>query len=88
MAVGNNGICGLNVIGLRRAGFDAPTRLELKRLYRFVFRGRLPLRKAIEEARAEFHTDAARVMLDFMAASQRGVCPDVAGRRSQDELES
>ena len=39
MAVGNNGICGLNVIGLRRAGFDAATRLELKRLYRFVFRG-------------------------------------------------
>ena len=82
MAVGNNGICGLNVIGLRRAGFDAATRLELKRLYRFVFRGNLPLRAAIAQARSEFKSDPALVMLDFMAASERGVCPDVVGERS------
>ena len=30
----DNEICGLNVIGLRRAGFTAEQRLELKRLYR------------------------------------------------------
>jgi UDP-N-acetylglucosamine acyltransferase len=87
MAVGNNGICGLNVIGLRRAGFDDATRLELKRLYRFVFRGSLPLRAAIDRARSEFKSDPARVMLDFMAASERGVCPDVTGARSRPDRE-
>jgi UDP-N-acetylglucosamine acyltransferase len=81
MAVGNNGICGLNVVGLRRAGFDDAQRLELKRLYRFVFQGTLPLRRAIEEAYAQFHSAPARVMLGFMKASERGVCPDVARRR-------
>ena len=31
VARGDNGICGLNVVGLRRAGFSAAERLELKR---------------------------------------------------------
>jgi UDP-N-acetylglucosamine acyltransferase len=81
MAVGNNGICGLNVIGLRRAGLDDEQRLELKRLYRFLFRGRLPLRAAIERARSQFHSAAARVMLAFLGESQRGVCADIARKR-------
>lgn len=85
MAVGNNGICGLNVIGLRRAGFDNAVRLELKRLYRFVFLGKLPLRTAIAQARAEFNSEPSKVMLDFMetsmVTSHRGVCPHVAGSR-------
>ncbi len=32
-----NLLAGLNVVGLRRSGLDAPARLELKRLYRAVF---------------------------------------------------
>ncbi|PYI81986.1 MAG: acyl-[acyl-carrier-protein]--UDP-N-acetylglucosamine O-acyltransferase, partial [Verrucomicrobia bacterium] len=33
VARGDNGICGLNTVGLRRAGFTSEQRLELKRLY-------------------------------------------------------
>ena len=33
IARGDNGICGLNVVGLRRAGFTAEQRLELQKLY-------------------------------------------------------
>ncbi len=79
MAIGNNRLCGLNVIGLRRAGFDAEQRLELKRLYRFLFRGGLPLRAAIEKAHTRFRGAAVHVMLEFLRETQRGVCPD-AGR--------
>jgi UDP-N-acetylglucosamine acyltransferase len=82
MAVGDNGICGLNVIGLRRAGFDSNARLELKRLYRFLFRGRLPLRAAVAEARTQFHGPAALAMLKFIAESKRGVCPDISHSRT------
>ena len=81
MARGNNRICGLNVIGLRRAGLSPEQRLELKRLYRNLFRGGLPLRAAIEQARPQPHSDVARVLLDFVAASQRGVCADVGRAR-------
>jgi len=34
----DNGICGLNVVGLRRAGFSADERLALKKLYHKLFR--------------------------------------------------
>ena len=39
-----NEICGLNVVGLRRAGFTGEQRLELKRLYHALFRGGQNLR--------------------------------------------
>lgn len=74
IARGNNGLCGLNVIGLRRAGFSAEERLELKRLYRLLFRGNRPLREALVAARKDFVGPHAVRMLDFIAASKRGVC--------------
>jgi UDP-N-acetylglucosamine acyltransferase len=81
MARGDNGICGLNVVGLRRAGLTDEQRLELKRLYRLLFRGRLPLRDAIAKARAQFHSDTARVLIDFVGSSKRGFCADVGQAR-------
>lgn len=38
IARGDNGIAGLNTIGLRRAGFASEQRLELRRLYHLLFR--------------------------------------------------
>ena len=81
MARGDNGICGLNIIGLRRAGTGSATRLELKTLYRFLFRGTRPLRDAVEEARGRFRSPEAVGMLDFVAASTRGICADVGRSR-------
>lgn len=77
VARGDNGICGLNTIGLRRAGFSSADRLELRKLYHALFRGGLNLRDAIKQASSQFSSPTARVMLDFVAASKRGVCADV-----------
>jgi acyl-[acyl carrier protein]--UDP-N-acetylglucosamine O-acyltransferase len=55
-------------------GMTAEERLELKKAYRMVFREGRVLRAAIEAALAEFKGTAAQTMLEFMAASQRGVC--------------
>lgn len=74
---GHNRICGLNVVGLRRAGLSPADRLEIKQLYRLLFRSSLNLRPALEQARQEFKSAVATTMLDFMAASKRGVCADV-----------
>lgn len=68
-----NHLCGLNTVGLRRAGVDAAERLELKRLYRFVFRDGRNLRAAVAEAAGQFNGAAARVFLDFFAATKRGI---------------
>jgi UDP-N-acetylglucosamine acyltransferase len=85
VARGDNGICGLNVVGLRRAGFSPEQRRELKRLYLILFRGGRKLREAIEEAREEFKSDADRVMLDFVASTRRGICSDTGFVADSDE---
>ena len=77
VACGGNGICGLNTVGLRRAGLTPAERLELKQLYRTLFREGRNLRAAVAHAREKFSSASAKVMLDFLAASTRGVCSDV-----------
>jgi UDP-N-acetylglucosamine acyltransferase len=86
VARGDNTICGLNTIGLRRAEFDPAVRLELKQLYRALFRAGLNFRKALVGARDKFTSEPARIMLDFIAASKRGVCFDAgAGAENEEE---
>ncbi len=74
VARGENAICGLNVVGLRRAGVSDRDRLELRRLYRFLFRSHRNLREAVVAARSRFMSELGQRLLDFIAASRRGVC--------------
>lgn len=82
-----NEICGLNSIGLRRAGFSADQRLELKRLYHFLFRSGQNLSQALREAREKFTGDKAKILLNFLGDAKRGVCADV-GRASANDGEN
>ncbi|MDB6025713.1 MAG: Acyl-[acyl-carrier-protein]--UDP-N-acetylglucosamine O-acyltransferase [Verrucomicrobiales bacterium] len=85
IARGDNGICGLNVVGLRRAGFTAEQRLELKKLYHALFRSGERFKAAISSAQAIYQTEAAAVMLDFVKGSKRGICADVGKASGNDE---
>ena len=76
IARGDNGICGLNIIGLRRAGFNPAERLELKQIYHRLFRSGENFRAALAAAQAGFSSAPAKIMLEFLAASKRGVCLD------------
>ena len=82
IARGDNGICGLNMVGLRRAGVNPVERLALKQLYHTLFRQGLSLSAALTAARKQFTSPYAMVMLDFLTASKRGVCVD-AGLESR-----
>ncbi len=85
VARGDNGICGLNAIGLRRAGFSADERLELKKLYHKLFRSGKNLSDAVAQARQEFTSAPAKVLLDFVASAKRGVCRDSGVAISKDD---
>ncbi len=76
IARGDNQICGLNIIGLRRAGFTPAERMELQTLYRRLFRSGGLLRDALAAALAAGPGARARVLLEFAAASRRGLCAD------------
>ena len=80
---GVNGICGLNIIGLRRAGISAADRLELKQLYRHFFREGRALREALAEAQARFASAPAKTFIEFAATTKRGLCADTG--RMEDE---
>ena len=81
-----NCICGLNTIGLRRAGIEAAERLELKQLYHLLFREGLSVSAALTAARKQFKSASAKIMIDFVAASKRGVCADTGHRGGLEEI--
>ncbi len=87
IARGDNKICGLNVIGMRRAGFSAAERLELKKIYHVIFRSGKLFRAAIADAEKNFTTNGAKIMLDFIAAAKRGVCADIGANGYSSERE-
>jgi UDP-N-acetylglucosamine acyltransferase len=74
VARGDNGLCGLNVIGLRRAGFSGEERLELKRLYQLLFRGPQHLSHAVAAAETQLWGAAGQRLINFVRQSKRGVC--------------
>jgi UDP-N-acetylglucosamine acyltransferase len=87
IARGDNGICGLNAVGLRRAGFTAEQRLELKKIYHALFRSGKNLRTAIADAQKNFNSATAKVLLEFVANAKRGLCSDTGRLNSESENE-
>jgi len=82
-----NEMCGLNIVGMRRAGISAADRLEVKRLYRDLFRSGKNLRTAMAEAAGKFTGEPAKAMLEFVAAAKRGVVADCGQQSDSDKAE-
>jgi UDP-N-acetylglucosamine acyltransferase len=83
---GENSLAGLNTVGMRRAGISPDERLELKRVYHFLFRAGRNIRAAAEEALNLFQSTSAQAMLRFIAEAKRGILT-LSSRRSAPEEE-
>ena len=76
IAAERNSIFGINVIGLKRAGFSAKDRDEIKAAFKLVYQSRLNVRQALEKAATMKFGGPAREFLDFVSnAKKRGICP-------------
>lgn len=84
IARGDNGICGLNIIGLRRAGLTPEQRLALKGLYRLLFRSGLRLKDALAQAGTPAPGSPMAMFLEFAASSTRGLCADTGKTGERD----
>ena len=76
MAVATNGVCGLNSVGLRRAGVKPENRKALQRAYElFFFAGKNRI-QALGEIRMGQDAKAREVMefCDFIEKTKRGIC--------------
>ena len=69
-----NVLVGVNVVGLRRGGFSAAARTEIRRAFKHVFRSGLPVREAIAQAHESEWSPDATEFFDFISASKRGTC--------------
>lgn len=68
-----NRLAGLNIIGMRRAGFTPEQRLAVKRAFRLLFREGLATAEAVARIRAELPPGPAQEMADFAENSKRGL---------------
>ena len=65
---------GLNLVGLKRAGYGAPDVGILKRAYRILYRSNLKLEEALVRIETEIPTPETRHLVAFVKRSQRGIC--------------
>jgi UDP-N-acetylglucosamine acyltransferase len=65
---------GLNMVGLKRAGFTLEQVARLKKAYRFLFRSGLPLEEALVKIETEVPDENTRHLAQFIRRSERGIC--------------
>jgi UDP-N-acetylglucosamine acyltransferase len=76
IAAERNSVFGVNVVGLRRAGFSAKDRDEIKVAFKLFYMSGLNISQALEKATTMKLGPAAREFFDFIAqAKKRGICP-------------
>jgi len=76
IAAERNSVFGLNVVGLRRAGFSMKDREEIKAAFKLVYLSGLNIAQALEKAATMKFGAAGREFLDFVAsAKKRAICP-------------
>jgi UDP-N-acetylglucosamine acyltransferase len=76
IAAERNYVFGLNVIGLRRAGFSAKDRDEIKAAFKLIYSSGLNVGDAIKKAATMKLGGAAKEFFDFVAnTKKRGICP-------------
>ena len=71
---GTHTVRGLNVVGLRRAGFSHDRIRALKQAFTRLFRQKVNLRRVVEELRLEPCSPDVLYLLNFIEQSKRGVC--------------
>jgi UDP-N-acetylglucosamine acyltransferase len=71
---GTHTVRGLNVIGLRRAGFNTNRIRALRQAFGRLFHQRINIKRAVAELRQEPCTPDVLYLLDFIEQSKRWVC--------------
>jgi len=65
---------GLNLVGLKRAGYKASDLSMLKKAYQLLYRSGLKLQEALAKIETEIPTPDTLHLVDFIRRSERGIC--------------
>jgi UDP-N-acetylglucosamine acyltransferase len=81
MAADLNGVIGLNVLGLRRAGFGTEQRAILRTAFALLYRQGMNVTQALQVASQRTWPPEAELFFDFARSSKKGICFRLADRR-------
>jgi len=70
---------GLNMVGLKRAGFTAEAIVRLKQAYRTLYRAGLKLEEALRRIETEVADENTLHLVSFIRASKRGIARESRG---------
>ena len=74
LGAAKNQVYGMNIIGMRRAGFSAAERDEIKRAFKLLYRSGLNTKQALEKAAETDFGPVGREFFEFVAnAGKRGI---------------
>ncbi len=85
---------GINMVGLKRAGFTIETRKYIKEVYRNLYLSHLPLKAAIEKSDALLQTldknsqeyEKISHLVDFIKNSKKGIAHHAGSRAEEKDL--
>jgi UDP-N-acetylglucosamine acyltransferase len=81
LIVGDSKVCGVNIVGLRRAQFTPAQRQAVRRAYSVLYRSGYAISRAVDRLQAEPGSPEIDAILRFIETSTRGLCaPRQRGR--------
>lgn len=70
-----NQVCGVNIIGMKRAGIPTAEIQAVRKCFRMIYLERLAITTALEKMEIEMgHFPAVRELVAFIRSSKRGIC--------------
>ena len=87
IAAERNSVFGVNVIGLKRAGFSVQDRDQIKNAFKLLYTSGLNISQVMEKAAVMKFGEAAREFFAFVAAAKkRGICPLKRGGADENSI--
>jgi len=74
---------GINLVGLRRAGIAEAARREIKQAYKYLYRSRFTVPRALKKIKEELTSPEVQHLVQFIESSERGI---IDGARGSTEL--
>jgi UDP-N-acetylglucosamine acyltransferase len=71
---------GVNIVGLKRAGFSSADIGTIKKTYRILFRSGLKLEDALKRIEKECPSEYSQHIVNFVRRSERGICREMQTR--------
>jgi UDP-N-acetylglucosamine acyltransferase len=84
-----NAVCGVNMIGMRRAGIPSPEIQAVRRAFSMIYVEKTPISVAMLRIEAELgHFAAIQELVQFVRTSKRGICGAHRYRKQDEDREA